>query len=192
MKNKNKRIIKYTGLHRLIIFTIILVALGVLFVIPIVAENASVLIVPGLLLCICLPSIIIYGNRKIVFDYDNQVITAFCVDHGMVEKTKVAMSDVKRIQFVECDYLEKGKSKFWRERRGWWIINNDPFHVYNSGKVYWLKITKTNDDVEVITYPCLYDCKSPKVVEEFEKQVNQLIDEFNSFRYSKKSNKKHK
>ncbi|MBQ9125437.1 MAG: hypothetical protein IJY13_02130 [Clostridia bacterium] len=192
MKNKNKRIIKYTGLHRLIIFTIILVALGVLFVIPIVAENASVLIIPGILLCICLPSIIIYGNRKIVFDYDNQVITAFCVDYGMVKKTKVAMSDVKRIQFVECDYLEKGKSKFWGERRGWWIINNNPFHVYNSGKVYWLKITKTNDDVEVITYPCLYDCKSPKVVEEFEKQVNQLIDEFNSFRYPKKSNKKHK
>ena len=190
-KSKNKRVIKYTGLHRLIIFTIIFVAILCFLVSPIVTKAPLVLIVPAIILGICFPSIIIYGNRKIVFDYDNQVITAFFVNHGMVKKVKVAMSDVKRIQLVECSYLEEGKSKFWEGRRRW-IINDSPLHVYNSGKVYILKITKTNDDVVVIDYPCLYDCKSPEVVLEFESQIAQLIDEFNSFRYPKKSNKKHK
>lgn len=176
MKN---RIIKYTEKYYCIVLNVfyILFFMAILFVTIKKELYALIPILLIFILCFIVLSIIFY-NYNIVFNFNDEIIKV--LEPGHFRSIKIKMNDIKIIKFYDVNAEQKRNIIFHEVRL---LYNFEPSYVYNNGKKYFIEIIKKNGQNIKIPYNSLYKCRNKNTIISFENKTNEIIKEFNDFKY---------
>lgn len=129
------------------------------------------------ILCFVVLSIVIY-NYNIVFNYTDEIIKV--LEPGHFRALTIKMSEIKTIKFYEVK-TERKKNRLLHENR--LLYNFDHIYVYNNGKKFCIEVIKKNGANIKISYDSLYRCRNKQTIILFENKMNEIIKEFNDFKY---------
>lgn len=174
------RIIKYLEKYNGIALNIICILLSGFFLIFAIKDEvyAAIFILTILIVCFVSLSIVFY-NYNIVFNYTDEIIKV--LEPGHFRASTIKMSEIKIIKFYEVK-TERKKNRLLHEIR--LLYNFDHIYVYNNGKKYFIEIIKKNGTNIKISYDSLYRCKNENTIISFENKMNEIIKEFNDFKYN--------
>lgn len=177
MKN---RTIKYLEKYEAIVLNIINILLTGFFLIFAIKDGifAGILILTILIVCFVALSIVSY-NYNIVFNYTDEIIKV--LEPGHFQALTIKMSEIKTIKFYEVK-TERKKSRLLHETR--LLYSFDHIYVYNHGKKYAIEIIKKDGTNIIISYDSLYKCENENTIISFENKMNEIIKEFNDFKYN--------
>ena len=134
----------------------------------------------NLFIVLCIPLVMSY-SWGVKFNYKKKLISFYTpLDFKC---TKIKMCDIKTLTFNEITKQRKNHYYFGFFESGRFMNVFSPNHVYNNGKVY-VFIVKTKDENEYrINYSLLYKARSKRRVFKQESKINQIISEFNTYKY---------
>lgn len=173
------RIIKYLEKYYCITLNIIYILLSGLFLLFSIKNEVYVAIFIFTIIIVCFVALsIVFYNYNIVFNYTDEIIKV--LEPGHFRASTIKMSEIKIIKFYEVK-TERKKNRLLHEMR--LLYNFDHIYVYNHGKKYSIEIIKKNETKIKISYDSLYRCKNENTIILFENKMNDIIKEFNDFKY---------